>query len=273
MVISTFARFPKPLNQSVSLCLIALLSIITLRWLQLPQLNQLKRGSQDTSTAELQQEIEAEKVRLNLLQKFPTFGFNNLLADWVFLNFLQYFGDDEVRAKTGYQLSPDYFEVIIDRDPKFLQAYFFLSGSTSIYAGIPQRSVALMEKGLQFLRPKAPPQSYYVWRYKGIDELLFLGEGKAAQHSFEMAAEWASYYNDAESQSVAAISRRTAQFLERKPDSRIAQANAWSLVLSNAIKSNDKGSAQLAINRIEALGGQVSISEEGAVKVFLPKED
>lgn len=273
MVTSRLARFPKPISQSLWLFLITLLSILGVRWLQVPQLNQLKRGTQDISTAQLQQQIEAEKVRLNLLQKFPTFGFNNLVADWVFLNFLQYFGDDQVRDKTGYQLSPEYFEIIIDQDPKFLQAYFFLSSSTSIYAGMPQRSVALIEKGLQFLKPQTPPQSYYVWRYKGIDELLFLGDGKSAQHSFEMAAEWASFYDDAESKSVAAISHRTAQFLSRKPDSKIAQVNAWSMVLSNAVKSNDKPSAQLAISRIQALGGQVSISSEGAVRVFLPKQD
>jgi hypothetical protein len=112
-------------------------------------------------------EVKAEKVRLNLLQKVPAFGFDNLLGDWAFLNFIQYFGDDEARAATGYRLSPDYFDVIIDRDPKFLQAYFFLSGSGSLYAGMPERSVTLMEKGLKSLSPQSPPKSYYVWRYKG----------------------------------------------------------------------------------------------------------
>lgn len=257
-------------SQSIAVSIVAVLCILAIGGLQLPQLNQLKSRAKNASAEVLQREVESEKMRLNLLQKFPAFGFDNLLADWTFLNFLQYFGDDEARTVTGYQLSPEYFEVIVDHDPRFLKGYFFLSGSTSLYAGLPERSVALMKKGLKSLSPQAPPQSYYVWRYKATDELLFLGDAQAARQSFEKAAEWASTYPDDESQTVAAISRQTAQFLARNPVSKSAQVSAWSMILTNAL---DNRTRQLAINRIEALGGKVVVTPEGAVRLQLPTKD
>lgn len=250
----------------VSLLVLCMLGV---GFLQLPQLT--KHNSRTNASLEtLKRETYSEKLRLNLLQKLPTFGFNNLIADSIFLKFLQYFGDDEARVKTGYRLSPEYFEVILGRDPHFLQAYLFLSTSTSLYAGMPERSIALMEKGLKSLSPKVPQKSYYIWRYKGIDELLFLGAAPQAQHSFEMAAQWASSYSDQESQQVKALSLRTSQFLAHNPKSRSAQIAAWIMVLDNPV---DTQTRKLALRRISKLGGKVSITPKGALKVQPPQED
>lgn len=265
------SQFRQNLKQSVAASIVALVCVVALGVLQRPQLTQLSCGSENASPEALKREVESEKVRINLLKKFPAFGFDNLLADWAFLGFLQYFGDDEARKITGYRLSPDYFDVIINRDPKFLKAYLFLSGSSSLYAGMPERSVALMEKGLKSLSPQAPPGSYYVWRYKATDELLFLGKAEAAKQSFNKAAEWASVYIDNESKAIAAISRRTSEFLAQNPNSKSAQVNAWIMVLSNAF---DQRTRKEAITRIEALGGKVLISPEGVIqKVELPPQD
>lgn len=257
-------------RDSVTTFLVAFLCILGVGFLQVPQLNQLSASKETASLETLNREIQLEKLRLNLLRQLPTFGFDNLIADWVLINFLQYFGDDEVREKTGYGLSPEYFEVIIASDPYFLQAYLFLSSSTSLYAGRPESSVALMEKGLKSLTPKVPQKSYYVWRYKGIDELLFLGDAQAAKHSFATAAVWASSYSDEESKQVAAISQRTAEFLASNPKSKSAQIGAWTMVLSNQI---DAQTRNLAIKRIEALGGKVFVTPQGGVQVRSPKED
>lgn len=265
-----FALSRQNFRESVTVSFIALLCILGVGFLQLPQLNKLKLSQNNTSQETLTRELQSEKLRLNLLRQLPTFGFDNLVSDWVFINFLQYFGDDEVRAETGYSLSPEYFEVILRRDPYFLQAYLFLSSSTSLYAGMPERSIALMEKGLNSLTPKVPAKSYYVWRYKGIDELLFLGNAQAAKKSFEMAAQWASSYADEESKQVAAISLKTAKFLARNPNSKSAQIAAWTMVLNNQV---DALTQKLAIRRIVALGGKVSITPDGVVQVTSPKED
>ncbi|HAJ59641.1 MAG TPA: hypothetical protein DCP31_10530 [Cyanobacteria bacterium UBA8543] len=264
------SRFSQRFSQSLGASLVAIGCIFAVGVLQVSQLNLLTSQTNPVSKEALQQELELEKLRLNLLQKTPALGFDNLIANWTFLNFLVYFGDDEARAKTSYALSPEYFKIIVDRDPRFLQAYIGLSTSISMYAAMPQKSVALMEKGLKSMSPQTPPKSYYVWRYKGIDELLFLGDANAARQSFEKAAEWASTYSDEESKAVAGFSRKTAEFLRRNPNSKLAQVNSWAMVLSN---TTDKRAQQIAISRIEALGGKVMITPEGTVRIVPPPSD
>jgi tetratricopeptide (TPR) repeat protein len=258
------------LNQLLAASIVALLCILGVGALQIPQLNRIRNRAQTVSPEAFQQDVALEKLRLNFLQKTPAFGFDNVLADWVFLNFLQYFGDDDARNRTGYSLSPEYFEIIVDRDPRFLGAYIGLSTSISLYAGRPEESVALMEKGLKSMSPHVPQNAYYVWRYKGVDELLFLGDTQAARQSFEKAAEWASTYSDEESQYVAALSRKTAQFLARNPKSKSAQVIAWTMVLNYA---TDDRTQKIAISRIEALGGKVTITPEGKLVIQAPRAD
>lgn len=256
--------------QVVVASLVAVVCILAVGLLQVPQLNELRSTSKNASPKVLQREVNSEALRLNLLQHTPAFGFDNLLANWVFLNFLQYFGDDDARLQTGYALSPEYFKIIVARDPRFLEAYIPLSTSISLYAAKPEVALALMEKGLHSMSPKSPPQSYYVWRQKGIDELLFLGDAQAARQSFEKAADWASIYPDDESQMVAAISRQTAAFLARNPVSKSAQVAAWAMILNNV---TDDRTRQIVISRIESLGGQIINTPEGTVKIRPPLTD
>ena len=258
------------LSQMVTTSIIAVVCVLVVGMLQVPQLNDLKSGTKNATPEALQREVNLEKLRLNLLERTPAFGFDNLLANWVFLNFLQYFGDDDARLQTGYALSPEYFKILIARDPRFLGAYIPLSTSISLYAAQPEQSVALMEQGLKSMSPKSPPKSYYVWRLKGIDELLFLGNPQAARQSFEKAAEWASLYPDPESQKIAAFSLQTAQFLARNPLSKSAQVGAWAMIFSNV---TDERTRQIVITRIEALGGQVIVTPQGEVKIRPPQSD
>ncbi|MEH2278952.1 MAG: hypothetical protein V7K40_30240 [Nostoc sp.] len=238
--------------------------------IQFPQLQKLINSKQSASLETLEKEIKSENLRLNFLKKMPTFGYNNFIADLVYINFLQYFGDDQVRDKTGYSLSPEYFEVILERDPRFLEAYRSLSISTSLYAAMPERAIALSEKGLKSLSPFVPEKSYYVWRNKGIDELLFLGNAQAAQKSFATAANWASNFSDAESQFIANTSQKTAEFLSRNPNSKYAQISTWSMVLNNQV---DEKTRKRVIREIEKLGGKVIITPEGTHKILFPPKD
>ncbi|MEH2237241.1 hypothetical protein [Nostoc sp.] len=250
--------------------LVACLCILGLGLLQFPRLQKLLISKQTASLETLNKDIKTENLRLNFLKKMPTFGYDNFIADLAYLKFLQYFGDDEVRDKTGYSLSPEYFEVILERDPRFLAVYQSLSISTSLYAAMPERAIALSEKGLKSLSPSVPEKSYYVWRYKGIDELLFLGNAQAAQQSFAMAANWASNFSDPESQLVANTSQKTAEFLSRNPNSKYAQISTWAMVLNNHV---DERTQKRAIKEIEALGGKVITTPEGTNKILFPPKD
>ena len=232
----------------------------------------LKRLTEDKnlSLQELQKEDEQKQINLQVLKKIPSFGFKNLVADWTFLQFLQYFGDDQARNQTGYRLSPEYFDVIVNSDPLYPNIHHFITTSVSIYSVMPEKSVALVDKILESMTPQLPKTSYYTWRSKAIDELLFLGDSKAAQESFIIASQWASLHNDEESQNVARNSYQTAQFLENNPDSKNAQISAWTTILGNAV---DEHSREIAINKIEELGAKIEVNSNGQMMIIPPQND
>jgi hypothetical protein len=256
-------------SRQITASFAACLCMLGVGWLQFPKMQKLLHSNK-TPSLEIQRTIDSEKVRLNFLKRMPSFGYNNIIANWVYLNFVQYFGDDEARAKTGYSLSPEYFEVILGRDPRFIPAYLSLSTSTSMYAGMPERSIKLTEKALKSLSPWVPEKSYYVWRYKGIDELLFLGKSSTAQDSFEIAADWASQHTDQESKQAASVSQKTAEFLNKNPNSKLARIASWTMILNNQV---DQTTRQRAINEIEALGAKVISNPDGIYKIKLSEKD
>lgn len=239
-----------------SLCCVGLL-----QWNALQSLNQRPKT---LSLVGLHQLNLAKVAKLKTISSIPTFGFRNILADGTFLDFLQYFGDDTVRERDGYALSTDFFEAILSLDPHYRNFYLFLSGSGSVYAAKPIESVEMMDEALEGLAPNKPSDSYFIWRYKGIDELLFVVDGQAAQKSFEMAADWAEESQHSESERFQELSRQTAIYLASNPQSKAAQVNAWSSVLTTAL---DDETRQRAVEQIETLGGSVTFSEDGGINI------
>ncbi len=239
-------------------------------YLQTPQLSSLKHQHKNLSKTDLQQAEVKTKLQLEIAKTLPTFGFDNLVADWHFIDFVQYFGDTEVRQKAGYGAAMEYFDAMIDRDPRFLYAYFYLSSTGSIYAGQPEKSVSLMDRGLKSLSPQVPDRGYYIWRLKAVDELLFLGKIPDARNSMLTAANWASKSTTPEGQNVAKISQGTAAYLARNPNSKQAQFDAWNMVLGAAV---DDFVIKRAIAGIRSTGGKVTISPTGEFKVEAPMKD
>jgi hypothetical protein len=260
----------QPWIESLMTGAIAIACMVGISILQVPRLSEIKASREMPSSEVSQQQEQSRAAQLNLLRWVPTFGFDNLFSSWMFLQFIQYFGDGPARQHTGYGLSPDYFDVILSRDPYFRLGYFFLSASTSLYAGRPERTVEIIERELPNLSPTTPDRAYYIWRYKGIDELLFLGDAESAKRSFEMAAEWASVYSDPESEHTAQLSLQTAEFLANNSGSQLAQISAWSMVFNNAF---DEPTRQLAVQRMQDLGADVSVDEAGNLRIQLPQDD
>jgi hypothetical protein len=239
-------------------------------YLQSPQLARLKQPTRHLTKVDIQLQEAKAKVQLSLIKNLPTFGFDNLIADWHFMSYLQYFGESDVRRQAGYGAAMDYFDIILDRDPRYLYAYYYLSNTGTLYAGQPERSVALMNRGLKSLSPRVPDRGYYVWRLKAVDELLFLGKPDEARNSMQMASNWARQYPNEEGQRVARLSQDTANYLARNPNSKQAQFDAWNMVLSSAI---DDVVIKRAIAEIVALGGKVTVSPTGTFKVEPPAKD
>ena len=248
-------------------CILGAFTVVV--YLQTPQLASLKQRQSLTKAVLRQQEAQL-KAQLAIAKTLPTFGFDNLVANWHFIDFIQYFGDTEVRAKAGYGASMEYFEAMLDRDPRFLYAYFYLSSTGSLYAGQPEKSVSLMNRGLKSLSPKVPDRGYYIWRLKAVDELLFLGKIPDARNSMLTAANWARQSPTTEGQNVARLSQNTAAYLARNPNSKQAQFDAWNMVLGAAV---DDFVIKRAIVGIRSTGGKVTISPSGEFKVEAPVKD
>lgn len=212
------------------------------------------------------QATEQEKLRLQLLKQSPSFGFDNLLGDWVFLNFLQYYGDDEARSKTGVGLSPEYFDIITRRDPRFTAAYIFLSGSVSHQLGKPDLAIAMMKRGTDALSPKFDEEAFQVWRFKALDQLLLLGDTPGAIQSFDKAADWTRETSYAE---IEPILRGTADYLRSEPNSKPVRVMAWGSVYEQAIATGDKQTATRAKQEILALGGRF-VEQDGKILIVPP---
>ncbi len=212
-----------------------------------------------------QQEVQQEALRLKMLKTLPSFGFDNLIADWTFLKFLQYFGDDEARDVTGYNLSQEYFDIITRRDPRRVEIYPFLSVAVSFYQAKPEIAVQLMERGTSALSPQIHPQAWIVWRTKGLDELLLLGDIPDSIRSHEMAADWVE--NTADGPKLAPIFRGTAEFLRRDPDSVPVRFAAWSTVYA---QTKDKIVRLRARQALVKLGAQVQKDRDGRESFILP---
>jgi hypothetical protein len=249
------------INQSALLAL-GISCLFVINNLQSTQLNKI---SENTLTKEsyLKQKQSVE-LKLSLLKKNPSFGLENLIADWTMLQFIQYFGDSEARNVTGYSLSADYLEVIAKNDPLFSRAYMIISPASSMFGGTPERTVVIMNQGLAKMSANTP-DAYYIWLYKGVDEILFLGDLQAAKNSYQMSAAWASEAGD---QKIAEAAKGTAEFLATKPDTRQAQVGVWFMVWTS---NKDERIRQIAEAKIESIGGKLKVYPDGRVEAIPPK--
>ncbi|BFM40973.1 hypothetical protein [Synechocystis sp. LKSZ1] len=220
------------------------------------------------SWAEYQTQEAQDKLSLRVLNKIPTLGFSNLIADWLYLNFIQYFGDTKVREEVGYSLTNDYFNFIVNKDPLFVDALYHLDIATSLFAGLPKMSVNNLTKALNTMPPKfiTNIEPYYLWRAKGNDELLFLGDINATKTSYQKSLDWAKYYNTEDARKMIGINQQSLQFLSHNPDSKQAQIGAWASVLANR---PDQKTIKRVIEKIEQLGGQVTFMPDGKITVSL----
>ncbi len=217
-----------------------------------------------------QQEEQNLKTIVELQKKIPSFGFDNLVADWNFLQFIQYFGDTKAREETGYSLVTDYFEIVVKNDPRFISAFLQLSSANTLFAAEPKKTVELMDQVLTHISPELSNRAFFVWIYKGVDEILFLADPKKAANSYQNAADWTQEREDTKNTRIALSLQQTAQFyrdLVRNPDPeklRLAKINSWTTILANV---NDRPTQEIAVKELQKLGAKVRITPEGQLKI------
>ncbi len=249
-----FPLWQRPWMTTLVQAIVGLLALLGVIGMQRSQLSRPSLWASDPMLA-----AQQTRTQLHLLRQAPSFGFDNLLADWVFLQFLEYYGDRAVRQQTGYGLAPDYFDVITHFDPRFVDVYPFLSSSVSYQLGKPEVAINLMRRGTEALSPELAPNAYRVWRYKGLDQLLLLGDVAGAITSHEMAANWAESIDP----QLTKLFRNTANFLREDPNSLPVRVNSWASIWVEAIAARDQQTQARAKAELAKLGYTVQINEKG----------
>jgi hypothetical protein len=241
------------------------LGIVTLQRRQLQQIQSL---AQTPEVAEAQQALSLKA--LNRLPKHG-FGFNNVIADWAFLRFLDYYGDDAARDKVGYGSSPLFFDVITSRDPRFVDTYVFLSGTLSYQLGQPELAVKYMQRGLDALSPRAHSQAYKVPSLMGLDKLLMLGDDAGASAAYGKAAEWAKESSDRVDQTIVAqVFERYSISLKGEKDRSKVRFWAWTTVFAQASEIGDRKTQDRARSELLALGAQPVQDPKSGQTIFTP---
>ncbi len=263
-MIKTQAKTPNFLASlfNIAIPIAALTGVITLQIFWPSESSPFKEEIVLDSTEALVTQ-QKKAAQLKLLKASPTFGFDNLIADLVFLQFLQYFGDDIARNQTGYSLSEDYFDIITRLEPRWADVYLFVSNSLSIYEGKPKVAVEYMTRGTDALSPEIHAKAWQVWRWKGIDQLLLVGDIPGAIHSHEMAAKWVDLtsYQD--------LFKKTAEFLKQNPENKLIKFNGWLWVY---YQTQDQKVRERAKQEILELGGKVEMSQEGKMRFVWPED-
>jgi hypothetical protein len=242
-------------------------SLVGITLLQRQRLAQGMRA--ELYPAQLEQQ---EILQMTSLQRLPSqgFGFNNLIADWAFLRLLPYVGDDPARGKTGYAAAPAFFELITKRDPRLQQVYLYASGIMSYELGQPERSVELLQRGIDALDPAIHDGAQGLWVMKGMDQLLLLNDVGKARESYEQAAAWAALSPDVEERQSEVVLRRIAKFLEKNPDSTAVRYWAWNSVFVKAVMTHSVKTQERAKAELLALGAIESKDEQTGQRMFLP---
>lgn len=204
---------------------------IVLAGIVILQSQEYKRSIQKLDDADYLVQEQKQAERVDWQQQTSHLDFDNLKADWTYLDFVQYFGNANARETIGYKLVPKYFETITSIDPRFTSAYLNLSIANSMYAGYPEKTIALMEEVLTSVDPKSE-QAALLWTSKGLDELLFMGDKKAAIESYQMAAKWQSL---TETKQPNNLTIKDLELALKDTDAialKQAQIRAWSTVLA-----------------------------------------
>ncbi|MGL6283120.1 MAG: hypothetical protein ACRC2J_11990, partial [Microcoleaceae cyanobacterium] len=120
-------------------------------------------------------------------------------------------------------------------------------------------------RGTNALSPEIDPKAWQLWRFKGIDQILFLDDTKGAIYSHEMAADWVANTPDRD---FAPLFKDTAEFLKTDPDNKLIRFNAWLWIY---YQSPDEKVKERAKKELIALGAKVEEGIDGKIKFVLPQ--
>ena len=239
------------------------LPFICLAGIVVLQGQEYKRSVQKLNRANYLSQEQKRARSVAWQKRSPSLGFSNLKADLSYLNFVQYFGDKDARDTIGYKLVPDYFETIAHIDPRFTTAHLRLSIANSMYAGDPEKTIALMQQVLDTIEPRSE-EAVAVWTSKGLDELLFMGDKVSAIESYKMAEQWAALAQGDRSEKLAVKDLEEALKSVSELELKEAQLRAWSSVL---VHIKDHQRRREIIDRLDRIKDEILVLRQSEEEI------
>ena len=100
--------------------------------------------------------------------KMLSLGFEQLLADFYWLSFIQYVGDSEARAQDRYADAEKYVDIVAGLDPKFLKVYYFSAFIIGSEQHRPDLAAEIIDRGIA-----ANQDNWYLPFIAGINQYLY----------------------------------------------------------------------------------------------------
>jgi tetratricopeptide (TPR) repeat protein len=199
------------------------------------------------------QQNTREELALDALANLPAFGNRNLIGDFLWLRFAQYFGDTQARAKSGYSLNYRYLKTITDRNPHFENAYRIVNLAVAYRMGRTDLADALLVSGIQ-----ANPNGYLIWQTRGFLHFLYTGNTAFAVYCFRRNAGLAVAVGGNSQQHWGNYWFAMSKYLEVSKSNAWTRRQIWAEVYAN---SSDSSTQALALNQLGKLG--VFLSKDG----------
>jgi tetratricopeptide (TPR) repeat protein len=200
--------------------------------------------------------IDAKKdkyyVEKNLLVTLPThitkhltLGFDNLLADILWLEFIQYYGENNyLKRMTGkgydFSYTYKYIDTITTLDPNFSYAYWFGAFAIADEMENPELAIKMLQKGIQ-----NNPDNWWLPYTAAIMELMYNSDFEAAYTYAVIAAEIKPDYPKVQ---------RVKTVLESKAKKKEKERAIWLQVYKDALQQGDEYTMQRAKRRLKKLG-------------------
>lgn len=143
-------------------------------------------------------------------------GYEQLVSDLFWLQFIQYIGDGEARQIDKYESAYYYLDLVTYLDPHFTQPYWFAAFTVGAEMKRPDLAQKLIERGIQ-----ANQNNWYLPFIAGINQYLFAHNEAAAANYYKLAAK----FPDAPK-----WLGRQAEILKAKIPSLVKEVNTWDTI-------------------------------------------
>lgn len=177
--------------------------------------------------------------------KSMTLGFDNLIADVIWLEFIQYFGENNIIKRSqgkGYDFSYTYkyIDVITTLDPNFDYAYWFGAFAIADEMNRPDLAIDLLNKGI-----KNNPTNWWLPYTAGIMELMYNGDFVRASNYINIAAQMKPNYPKIQ---------RVQNVLDAKSLKVEKARDIWLVIYKDARSQGDKITMDRAKRKLKKLG-------------------